>query len=89
MKRKHFGSTKEVDPVSGLQRTALALIIIGGINWGLMGFFQYDIIGAIFGGQGSALSRILYGIVGIAALYCLTLLFKPNEAFAGETEPTS
>jgi uncharacterized protein len=72
--------------VSGLQRTALTLIIIGGINWGLMGFFQFDLIGAIFGGQGSAISRIIYGIVGIAALYSLTILFKPSEEFGTEPE---
>ena len=72
--------------MSGLQRTALALIIIGGINWGLVGFFEYDVIGAIFGGQGTAISRIIYGIVGIAALYSLTLLFKPSEELATEPE---
>jgi len=43
--------------------------------------FEYDVIGAIFGGQGSAISRILYGIVGLSALYCLTILFKPSEEF--------
>lgn len=72
--------------MSGLQRTALTLIIIGGINWGLMGFFQFDLIGAIFGGQGAAISRIIYGIVGISALYSLTILFKPSEEFATEPE---
>lgn len=65
--------------MSGLQRTALALTIIGAINWGLIGFFQFDLVAAIFGGQDSALSRIIYGIVGLAGLYCLTLLFKPSE----------
>ncbi|MFC4618365.1 DUF378 domain-containing protein [Camelliibacillus cellulosilyticus] len=76
--------------MNGLQRTALAIIIIGGIDWGLMGFFQYDVIGAIFGGQGAVISRIIYGIVGIAALYALTLLFKPSEEIVRdrETEPT-
>ena len=68
--------------MSGLQRTALTILIIGGINWGLVGLFQYDIIGAIFGGQGSAISRIIFGIVGLSALYCLTILFKPSEEFA-------
>ncbi|WP_027726280.1 DUF378 domain-containing protein [Tuberibacillus calidus] len=67
--------------MSGLQRTALTILIIGGINWGLVGLFEYDVIGAIFGGQGSAISRILYGIVGLSALYCLTILFKPSEEF--------
>ncbi|MFT8872510.1 MAG: DUF378 domain-containing protein [Sporolactobacillus sp.] len=70
--------------MSGLQRTCLALAIIGGINWGLIGFFQFDLVAAIFGGMNAALSRIIYGIVGLSALYCLTLLFKPSEAFVHE-----
>ncbi|MFT8317999.1 MAG: DUF378 domain-containing protein [Sporolactobacillus sp.] len=73
--------------MSGLQRTCLALIIIGGINWGLIGFFQFDLIAAIFGGAATALSRIIYGIVGLCALYCLTLLFKPSEELSREHEP--
>lgn len=65
--------------MSGLQRTCLAIAIIGAINWGLIGFFQFDLVAAIFGGQDAALSRIVYGIVGLSGLYCLTLLFKPSE----------
>ncbi|RYL93519.1 DUF378 domain-containing protein [Sporolactobacillus sp. Y61] len=65
--------------MSGLQRTCLAILVIGGINWGLIGFFQFDLIAAIFGGANTALARIIYGIVGLCALYCLTLLFKPSE----------
>lgn len=72
--------------MSGLQRTALALVIIGGINWGLIGFFQFDLVAAIFGGQTSALSRIVYGIVGLSGLYSLTLLFKPSEELEPNTE---
>lgn len=74
--------------MSGLQRTALALVIIGGINWGLIGFFQFDLVAAIFGGQGSALARIVYGIVGLSALYCLTLLFQPSEELEPEAKAT-
>lgn len=73
--------------MSGLQRTALVLLIIGGINWGLIGFFQFDLVAAIFGGQSAALSRIVYGIVGLSALYCLTLLFKPSEELGTDPEP--
>ncbi|MTT30649.1 DUF378 domain-containing protein [Terrilactibacillus sp. BCM23-1] len=62
--------------MGGLQRFALALLIIGGINWGLIGFFNFDLVAAVFGGT---LARIIYGVVGICALYCLTLLFKPSE----------
>ncbi|MEC1614291.1 DUF378 domain-containing protein [Bacillus mojavensis] len=65
--------------MSTIQRICLALTIIGAINWGLIGFFQFDLVAAIFGGQGSALSRIIYGLVGIAGLINLGLLFKPNE----------
>lgn len=75
--------------MSGLQRFALALVIIGAINWGLIGFFQFDLVAAIFGGQDTALARIVYGLVGLAGLYCLTLLFKPSEELSREeqTEP--
>ncbi|OZM56184.1 DUF378 domain-containing protein [Lottiidibacillus patelloidae] len=65
--------------MSGIQRFALALTIIGAINWGLIGFFQFDLVAAIFGGQDAALSRIVYGLVGIAGLINLGLLFKPSE----------
>lgn len=73
--------------MSGLQRTCLALVIIGAINWGLIGFFQFDLVAAIFGGQDSALARIIYGLVGLSGLYCLTLLFKPSEEVEGSPEP--
>lgn len=48
--------------------TAFALVIIGGLNWGLVGFFNFDLVAAIFG-DGSALSRIVYSLVGLSALY--------------------
>ncbi|MDR7074271.1 DUF378 domain-containing protein [Fictibacillus barbaricus] len=75
--------------MSGLQRFTLALVIIGAINWGLIGFFQFDLVAAIFGGQNSILARIVYGLVGISGLYCLTLLFKPSEELnrEGYAEP--
>lgn len=56
-----------------LEAFFLTLVIIGAINWGLIGFFQFDLIAAIFGGMGSIISRIIYALVGIAGLYCLTL----------------
>lgn len=62
-----------------LQRIALALIIIGAVNWGLIGFFQFDLVATIFGGQDAFLSRLIYGLVGISGLICLTLLFAPME----------
>lgn len=60
-----------------LQRIALALVIIGAVNWGLIGLFQFDLVATIFGGQGAVLSRIIYTLVGISGLICLSLLFAP------------
>ena len=71
--------------MSTIQRIALILTIIGAINWGLIGFFGFNLVGAIFG-DNTALSRIIYGLVGIAGLINLGLLFKPNEAHVREPE---
>ncbi len=55
---------------------ALILVIVGALNWGSIGLFGFDIVAAIFGGQLSLLSRIIFTIVGVAGLWCITLLFK-------------
>lgn len=65
--------------MDALKRIALLLTIIGGINWGLIGFFQFDLVASIFGGQDSMLARIVYALVGLSSLYCLTLLFEPDH----------
>ncbi|TDL31961.1 DUF378 domain-containing protein [Jeotgalibacillus sp. S-D1] len=65
--------------MSGIQRAALVLIIIGALNWGLIGFFQFDLVAAIFGGQSAVLSRVVYGLIGIAGLITLGLLFKSKK----------
>lgn len=57
-----------------MDKLALVLVIIGAINWGLIGFFQFDLVAAIFGGQTAALSRIIYGLVGLAGLYSIKFL---------------
>lgn len=62
-----------------LDRIALILLIIGGVNWGSIGLFRFDIVAWIFGGQGSVLSRIVYTIVGLCALWCISLLFRSRE----------
>ncbi|MBU8914862.1 DUF378 domain-containing protein [Neobacillus sp. 114] len=63
-----------------LQRIALFLVIVGAINWGLIGFFQFDLVAAIFGGQASFLSRVIYSLVGLSGLICLSLLFAPMRS---------
>ncbi|MBQ8297899.1 MAG: DUF378 domain-containing protein [Ruminococcus sp.] len=63
-------------------KIALILLIIGGINWGLVGIFQLDIIAWMFGGAASVISRTLYILVAISAVWCISLLFRTNEEYA-------
>ena len=62
-----------------LDRITLTLLIIGGINWGSIGIFNFDIVGWIFGGQSALVSRIIYTVVGLCALWCISLLFRSRE----------
>lgn len=62
--------------VKKMDKTALALVIIGAINWGLIGIFGFDLVGALFGGQMSVISRIIYTVVGLSGLWAITILFK-------------
>ncbi len=55
---------------------ALILSIIGCINWGLVGICKFDLVAWIFGGQDAVISRIIYTLVGLAGLWCITLLFR-------------
>lgn len=67
-----------------LDKIALTLAIIGGINWGCIGLFQFDLVAWLCGGSGSAISRLIYALVGIAALWCISLLFRNSDAVEGE-----
>lgn len=62
-----------------MDTVALILVIIGGINWGSIGIFQFDIVAALFGGQGAIVSRIVFTLVGLAAIWCISLLFRSHE----------
>lgn len=72
--------------LSGWMKAALTVAIIGAINWGLIGFFNFNLVDAIFGGgareETSGLSRFIYALVGIAGLACLPLLFGAREPVA-------
>lgn len=59
-----------------LDKIAVALTVIGAINWGSIGLFKFDIVGFIFGGQDALLSRIIFTIVGLAGLWTISVLFK-------------
>ena len=65
-----------------LDKLALILTIIGGINWGLIGISQFDLVAWICGGQGSIISRIIYTIVALAAIWCISLLFREHDTVA-------
>lgn len=59
-----------------LDKIALILTIVGGINWGLVGIFQFDLVAWIFGGQSAIISRIIYTVIALAAVWCVSLLFS-------------
>ena len=67
-----------------VNKIALLLAIIGGINWGLVGIFQFDLVAWLFGGQGSLFSRLIFTIVGLAGLWCISLLFRKGQHIEGE-----
>lgn len=68
-------NTKPIDII------ALSLVIIGAINWGLIGFFKFDFVSTIFGDITAIGSRIIFALVGLSGLYCLTIFGKlRNEA---------
>jgi len=62
-----------------LDRISLILVIIGAINWLLIGLFGFDLVGYICGGQAAVLSRIIYTLVGVAGLWCISLLFRERD----------
>lgn len=58
---------------------SLLLVIIGAVNWLLVGVFQFDLVAWLFGGQGALISRIVYSLVGAAGLWCISLLFRDRR----------
>lgn len=68
-----------MNTITWIDRIALALIVIGGINWGLIGILDFDLVAWLFGGDEELLSRLTYALVGVGALWSATLLFRPRE----------
>ncbi|ACV61692.1 protein of unknown function DUF378 [Desulfofarcimen acetoxidans DSM 771] len=73
-----------------LSRAALVLVIIGAINWLLVGVFQWDLVTAIFGGDtvrtASGFSRAIYSLVGLAGLYSISFFFRENSLERSENK---
>ena len=64
-----------------MDRIALILTIVGALNWGSIGLFQFDIVAWICGGQASLLSRVIYTVVALAGIWCISLVFRARESF--------
>lgn len=65
--------------MNGLVRLAQLLVIIGAINWGLIGFFNFDLVAALFGGQNAFISRVIYALVGLSGLVAISLLVQERN----------
>ncbi|MBR0597569.1 DUF378 domain-containing protein [Clostridiales bacterium BAD-6] len=63
-----------------VRNLALILIIIGAVNWGLIGFFRYDLVSSVFGGNLEIVSRVIFAIVGLAGLYAISFFFRNRES---------
>ena len=61
---------------------SLTLVIIGALNWGAIGLFQFDLVAWLFGGQAAIISRIVYVVVALAGIWCISLLFRESDAIA-------
>ena len=69
-----------------IDRIALILAIIGGLNWGSIGLFRFDLVAWICGGQASVVARVIDTLVGLAAIWCISLLFRGRDEIDGDTE---
>lgn len=65
-----------------MEKISLALMILGGLNWGLVGIFEFDLVAWIFGGSASLISRIIYVLIALAAIWGITMLFSRSDETA-------
>lgn len=70
-----------------LDKLSLILLIIGGLNWGSVGIFQFDMVAWLCGGQTGIVSRIIYTLVALAAVWCISLLFRENAITHDDGRP--
>lgn len=79
--KEPFKSRKERSNPMIMDRIALIIAVIGALNWGSIGLFQFDIVAWLGGGSSSLLSRVIYTVVGLAGIWCISLIFRAREAF--------
>ena len=71
-----------------LDRISLILVIIGALNWGSIGLFQFDVVSWMFGGQGAIVSRIVYTLIALAGIWCISLLFRERDEIVEHVDHT-
>jgi len=69
-----------------LDRISLILVTLGALNWGAVGLFRFDVISWLFGGQGAIVSRIVYTLVALAVVWCISLLFRERDEIVEHAE---
>ena len=72
-----------------IDKASLVLVIIGALNWGSIGLFKFDIVAWIFGGQAALVSRIIYTLVALAGIWCITLLFRTDDESVTVTQDSN
>lgn len=72
-----------------IDKIALALVTIGALNWGSIGLFKFDVVAWLFGGQAAIISRIVYILVALAGIWCISLFFRENETIPSKTADSS
>lgn len=72
-----------------LDKISLVLTIIGALNWGSIGLFKFDVVAWIFGGQDAVMSRIIYTVVALAGIWCISLLFRERTTTTDDETRTT
>lgn len=63
-----------------VDKLALTLVLLGGVNWGCVGLFRFDLVAFLCGGSGSLIGRVVYGLVGLAALWCIPMMIERKSS---------
>lgn len=69
-----------------IDKISLIVTIIGALNWGLIGLFKFDAVAWLCGGQTAIVSRIIYTLVALAGIWCISMLFRENEVLNKKVE---
>ena len=72
-----------------MDKIALFILLVGGLNWGLVGLFRFDVIAWAFGGSAAVISRLVYILVALSAVWCASLFFRRSEILDREVRQHS